>query len=130
MYLRVKLIDRDRGAQRFLWRGEDRNREPDIYENTSLIFGSKSSPCSAIYVKNKNAERFAEQKPEAVRSIIKNSYMDDYLASGMSADKMRQQVCDVIFINSEANFQMHGWASNYPSVVADVKEENKLLEQA
>ncbi|XP_046621080.1 uncharacterized protein LOC124305548 [Neodiprion virginianus] len=81
MYLRVKVIERDRGAQRFFWRGADRVRKPDVWENTGLIFGSKSSPCSAIYVKNNNAETFAKEKPEAARSIVKNSYMDDYLAS-------------------------------------------------
>ncbi|XP_058809946.1 uncharacterized protein LOC131675118 [Phymastichus coffea] len=125
MYLRIKLIERDRGAQRFLWRGANRSCEPSVWENVSLIFGSKSSPCSAIYVKNKNAERFALEKPEAVRSIIKNSYMDDYLASGKSAEEMRERVRNVIAINREANFNMHGWASNDPNVINDVHDDYK-----
>ena len=30
MFLRVKVIEEDRGAQRFLWRGENRDKEPDV----------------------------------------------------------------------------------------------------
>ncbi|XP_058803796.1 uncharacterized protein LOC131671423 [Phymastichus coffea] len=126
MYLRVKIIESDRGAQRFLWRNKDRNREPDIYENTSLFFGSKSSPCSAIYVKNLNAERFANWKPEAAASIKRNSYMDDFLVSGKYVNEMRKQIRDVIAINSEASLEMHGWASNDSRVVEDVRRENQL----
>ena len=126
MFLRVSLIERDRRAQRFLWRGADRDREADEYENTSLIFGSKSSPCSAIYIKNKNAERFVDVKPEAAQSIVTNSYMDDYLASGETVDEMKQRIRDVIAINREAEFHMHGWASNESRVVEDVCFENKL----
>ncbi|XP_058789847.1 uncharacterized protein LOC131663444 [Phymastichus coffea] len=126
MYLRISVVERDRGAQRFLWRGVDRNREPDVYENTSLVFGSKSSPCSAIYIKNKNAEIFAKEKPEPAHHIVKSSYMDDFLASGTSVEQMQRLVNDVIRINSNANFNMHGWASNDDRVVDQVCEEKKL----
>ena len=76
MFLRVKVKENDRGAQRFLWRGRDRDRPPAVYEMTCLIFGAKSSPCSAIYIKNRNASRFAQSKPDAAASIKSSSYMD------------------------------------------------------
>lgn len=44
MFLRVKLREEDRDAQRFLWRGEDRNKPPEEFRMSTLLFGSKASP--------------------------------------------------------------------------------------
>ncbi|XP_054015870.1 uncharacterized protein LOC128896528, partial [Hylaeus anthracinus] len=60
MFLRVKMRENDRNAQTFLCRGSDRSGKPDEYQMTCLVFGAKSSPCSAMFVKNKNAETFTE----------------------------------------------------------------------
>ena len=128
MYLRINVIERDRGAQRFLYRGSDRSREPDECENLTLIFGSISSPATAIYVKNKNAKKFAgiTRLALAARSIKENTYMDDFLYSGKSVLEVKQMVKDVSFINGEANFIMHGWASNEDQIVEEVRDKNKL----
>ncbi|XP_076660155.1 uncharacterized protein LOC143363463 [Halictus rubicundus] len=112
MFLRVKVRQEDRGAQRFLWRGKARDVEPHVYEMTSLIFGAKSSPCSAMYIKDENAKSFANQYPGAAKSIIKNSYMDDFLASRATVQEAACLVRDVEKINVNANFEMHGWVSN------------------
>ncbi|XP_076648090.1 uncharacterized protein LOC143356360 [Halictus rubicundus] len=112
MFLRVKVRQEDRGAQRFLWRGNARDVEPHVYEMTSLIFGAKSSPCSAMYIKDENAKSFANQYPGAAKSIIKNSYMDDFLASRATVQEAACLVRDVEKINVNANFEMHGWVSN------------------
>lgn len=119
MFLRVKMTEKDRGAQRFLWRGRSREIEPEEYEMTCLIFGSKSSPTSAIHAKNKNAESFKDQMPIAAESIIDNSYMDDYLASRRTVKEATELTRDVIKINSKAGFQMHGWSSNNAEVMKE-----------
>lgn len=69
MFLQVKIRDQDQWAQKFLWRGMDREREPETYVMSSMIFGSTSSPCSANYVMNKNATEYETQYPEAVKAI-------------------------------------------------------------
>ena len=130
MFLRVKVIEKDRGAQRFLWRGKNREKEPEIYEMASLIFGAKSSPCNAIFVKNKNAERFSKSNPDASLSVIRNSYMDDYLASRKTEHEAEKLINDVIKINAEANFEMYGWASNAPQVLKNISNvKNSVNEQ-
>ncbi|XP_058803620.1 uncharacterized protein LOC131671301 [Phymastichus coffea] len=126
MYLPIKVREKDRADQHLLYRGADCHREPDEYQMTCFIFGSKSSLCSALYVKNKNVEQYATVKPEAAKSLVRNYYMDDYLTSGKSVAAMRKLVNDVIFINKEANFEMHGLASNVPEIVRDVRKENLL----
>ena len=110
MFLRVKIREKDRGAQRFLWRGS-------IYEMTTLIFGSTASPCSAQYVKNTNAKCFLKQKPRASKSIEDDSYMDDYLKSCATEEEAIELVNDVTKINKAGGFEMHGWASNCATVV-------------
>ncbi|KAL7304764.1 hypothetical protein TKK_0002995 [Trichogramma kaykai] len=81
MFLKVKVREHDWNAQRFLWRGRDRGSEPKEFVMTSLLFGGKSSPCEAIFVKNKNARELSTKYPEAAESIVRNSYVDDYLDS-------------------------------------------------
>ena len=120
MYLRINVRVEDRGAQRFFWRGRDRKREPEIYEMTCLVFGAKSSPCSAIYVKDANAAEFITSKSTAVNSIKSNFYMDDYLASVKSIKEANRLVRDVVEINARANFLMYGWASNQPRALAEI----------
>ena len=67
MFLRVKVRKQDRSAQRFLWRGGSRDKEPAVFEMQSLIFGATSSPSSAIYVKDENAKQFSESRMMARR---------------------------------------------------------------
>ncbi|XP_058798326.1 uncharacterized protein LOC131668288 [Phymastichus coffea] len=116
MFLRVKIIEHDK-AIRYLYRGRDRHREPDEFECTCLIFGAASSPTSAIFIKNKNAQRYAKSKPLAVQGIIDDSYMDDLISSQKSDSTAVEFIQGVIKINSEAGFQMHGWASNKSEVI-------------
>lgn len=87
MFMRIEIIEQDRDAQRFLWRGKDRNREPDEYRMRVLLFGATSSPSTAIYVKNINASKFAPIYPIASKKIIHNCYMDDYLDSFSSKEE-------------------------------------------
>ena len=102
IFLKVK-IKKDRDAQRFLWRGKDRESEPDEYVMTSMLFGAKSSPCTALYIKNKNAVGFSDRYPDTANSIINNCYMDDYLDSCETAEEASERVKQVIEINSRVN---------------------------
>lgn len=122
MYLRVKVIEKDRGALRFLWRGDDRLKNPDEWEMTCIIFGANSSPTSALYVKDENAKTFAKTKPDASISVVRNSYMDDYLSSKPTCAQAEVLINDVRDINLAANFVMHSWASNHPQVLKGVTE--------
>lgn len=122
MFLRVKVCTEDQGAQRFLWRNNDRNRDPDEYVMSSLIFGSKASPTSALFVKNKNAEDFKKSMPEAVWSIQNSSYVDDFLDSFETQNIAIKTVKDIEVINSKGGFEMHTWISNDKEVATEVNQ--------
>lgn len=124
MFLRVHMRTEDQDAQRFLWRGRDRTSPPKIYKMLTLLFGSKCSPCSAIYVKNKNAERFRKSHPRAVEAIIKRTYFDDFLQSVDSLEEAHYLKKMVTEINSKAGFKMHGWTSNHASLRAESQVES------
>ena len=48
--------------------------------------------------------------------------MDDFLDSCKTLSDARERVCQVKLINSTANWVMHGWASNEPSVLKVLNE--------
>ncbi|GBP53947.1 hypothetical protein EVAR_96625_1 [Eumeta japonica] len=54
---------------------------------TRVIFGAELSPCTAVNVKNANAEKHRESFPAAVIGIIQNHYMDDYLQSFLATEE-------------------------------------------
>lgn len=46
MFQRVDIIEEDRSAQLFSWRGMQRNENPDVHCMEMIIFGAISSPSS------------------------------------------------------------------------------------
>ncbi|XP_043478502.1 uncharacterized protein LOC122508900 [Leptopilina heterotoma] len=124
MFLRIKVREEDQHAQRFLWREMDRKNPPKEYMMSSLIFGSKLAPCSAIYIKNKNATEFVDVMPSAASAIIDNSYMDDFIHSVDSDTEAINIINQVSEINSNAGFQMHEWSSNSSKVLSFIKQNN------
>ncbi|XP_021966036.1 uncharacterized protein LOC110861240 [Folsomia candida] len=101
MFHRAKVKHDDAQAQRFLWRGSDRTRPPDILEMGVLIFGATCSPTCAQEAKNKNAAEFQQQFPHAAKKRF---------------DEVRA-------IHAAGGFNLRNWLSNSPEVVAHVPEE-------
>ncbi|KAJ8706805.1 hypothetical protein PYW07_012883 [Mythimna separata] len=125
MFLRVKVREDDRDSLRFLWRGSRRTGKPEEYRMSSIIFGAASSPATAIYVMNKNAEEFKKTHPKAVKAINRNHYMDDYLQSFASTAEAKKISKEVRDIHARANFHLKGWASNNLAVLSEVEDTNK-----
>ncbi|KAL0859420.1 hypothetical protein ABMA27_010599 [Loxostege sticticalis] len=125
MFMQVKIREEDRDALRYLWRGENREQQPTEYRMTSLIFGATSSPATAIYVKNINAEKYKLTHPAAYEAIVKNHYVDDYLQSFKNleeAKKISQKVRD---IQKEAHYDLKKWTSNCTELIAMLDENNE-----
>lgn len=118
MFMQVKIREQDRDALRYLWRGEARgDAEVTEYRMTSLIFGATSSPTTAIYVKNANAEEHKHQHPDAYRAIVNNHYVDDYLQSFPTEEEAIQTATDVRDIHRRAHYELRQWASNSATVL-------------
>jgi hypothetical protein len=77
MFNQVQIRDGDTFAQCFLWRNMDTSIEPNVFQKKPMLFGTKSSPFLAQFVKNTNAEAHQMDFSEAARAIIDNHYVDD-----------------------------------------------------
>ncbi|XP_074040766.1 uncharacterized protein [Leptinotarsa decemlineata] len=116
MFLQVKVRPEDCSAQRILWRGKDRRIEPDTYEIVVVFFGSTCGPCLAQKAKNRNAEDFREEFPEAATAIIQQHYMDDYLGSADTLEESISLIKDVIHVHKAGGFVICNWITNHEKI--------------
>lgn len=122
MFLQIKVREEDRDSLRYLWRGEDKEAKPQEYRMSSVIFGAASSPATAIFVKNLNAEKHRERHPEAADAIVRNHYMDDYLQSFWNKKEACKTITDVQAVHKKAGFHLRQWASNEGTILRRVAE--------
>lgn len=94
MYHQIRIRSDDKQAQRFLFRSNPMD-VPQVYVMDVATFGATCSPCSAQFVKNLNAEHYAEEYPEAVTAIVKQHYVDDYYDSVDSVEEAIQRAKEV-----------------------------------
>ncbi|XP_062551469.1 uncharacterized protein LOC134216626 [Armigeres subalbatus] len=117
MFHQVKMNEEDQQSQRFLFQDDKEAVEPDEYVMTVMTFGATCSPCSAHFVINENADRFAEDFPAAAEAVRKNHYVDDMLVSVNSEAEALQLAKDVLFIHQQGGFKMRSWISNSSTVM-------------
>lgn len=123
MFHRVKVRKEDAQSQRFLWRGMDRSRDPDILEMGVLIFGAACSPSCAQEAKNRNAEDYKEEFPAAHEAIVRRHYVDDYLDSCDTPEEAIKMFHDVHHVQAKGSFNLCNWLSNSEEMMAAIPEE-------
>ncbi|XP_058828010.1 uncharacterized protein LOC131687931 [Topomyia yanbarensis] len=116
MFLRILIREEDKWSQCFVWRSCPSD-EVQIYTINVAMFGATSSPCTAQFVKNKNALEYAESYPRAVNAIIYNHYVDDFLDSVNSVEEAVQLVKQVQFIHAAVGFEFGKIMSNSQEVL-------------
>ncbi|XP_062714275.1 uncharacterized protein LOC134291033 [Aedes albopictus] len=125
MYHQLKIRKEDCQAQRFLYRS-DPSQKPDVFVMDVATFGSTCSPCSANFVKNKNALEWKEEYPEASAAVIENHYVDDYLDSRDTEQDLAILASDVRQIQAEAGFELRNWRSNSRKVLQSLGEDSAI----
>ncbi|XP_058446466.1 uncharacterized protein LOC131427358 [Malaya genurostris] len=123
MFHQVQIRSDDRQAQRFLWRN-NQNDKPEIYVMDVATFGSTCSPCTAQYVKNRNATDYEKEYPEAAVAIRENHYVDDFLDSRDTEEEMVKIALDVKQVHSKGGFNIRNWLSNSEYVLRRLGEKN------
>ncbi|XP_062713978.1 uncharacterized protein LOC134290794 [Aedes albopictus] len=126
MFHQIQIRPQDRQAHRFLWRDE-RGETSKQYVMDVATFGSTCSPSSAQYIKNRNAEEWSEQYPEAAVAIIECHYVDDYLDSLDCEEEAVQLALDVKTVHAKAGFDMRNWLSNSELVVQRVGDPGQQV---
>ncbi|XP_049300487.1 uncharacterized protein LOC125774271 [Anopheles funestus] len=118
MFFQVRMKPADQRSQLFFWDdGSSPNRPPNIYAVSVMTFGAACSPGSAHYVKNINADRFAERFPRASQCIKYEHYVDDMLSSVETEEEAVTLAEDVKHVHAQGGFEIRNWLSNSREVV-------------
>lgn len=123
MYHQLRIRAEDKQAQRFVFRASA-TEKPQIYVMDVATFGATSSPCSAQFVKNLNAEQFAQEFPEAAAAIVQRHYVDDYYDSLDTVEEAVQRANEVKKIHSRGGFHIRNWVSNSAAVLKALGEKS------
>ncbi|XP_043241080.1 uncharacterized protein LOC122391342 [Amphibalanus amphitrite] len=129
MFLQVAVRAEDQPALRFLWRGLEVHRPPDIYQMDRVIFGARSSPASASYVLNKTAEEKCSESAAglaAAATVRGNFYMDDLATSGKDIWAAKEMVSEVSALVSKGGFCLRKWLSNSREVLAGIPTDDRV----
>ena len=124
MFAQVIMAKEDRKYHRFLWRGLDLTRPPEVHEAVRLMFGA--SPYMAQYVLRQHAKDHQEEYPTAVAIILLQMHMDDVLTSLETDDetlKVRDQLIDLL---GKPGFKIRRWCSNKPKVLEDIPLDDRV----
>ncbi|XP_037040280.1 uncharacterized protein LOC119077203 [Bradysia coprophila] len=124
MYHQIQIIEQDQGVQRFLWRNGDSTKKPEVYVMLVSTFGAACAPCTAQFVKNKNANEYQQQFPAAVAVITQNTYVDDLLDCCHSVEDAIKLAKDVKHINLQGGFETKNFLSNSKEVLKSIGERN------
>ncbi|XP_049300541.1 uncharacterized protein LOC125774305 [Anopheles funestus] len=118
MFFQVRMNPADQRSQLVFWDdGSKRNGEPSVYAVSVMTFGAACSPAGAHFVKNLNAERFADRFPRAAECIKFEHYVDDMLASVETVEEAVTLAEDVRYVHSQGGFEIRNWLSNAKEVV-------------
>lgn len=123
MFHQVVIREQDRCSQRILFRGMNRDKQPDVYEMNVMIFGAVSSPSQAQFVKNQNAERLEVKYPGILRAIRDQHYVDDYVDYATTVEEANTRINNVIEAHMEGGFKLLKFLSNSPEVIAKIPQE-------
>ncbi|XP_070066938.1 uncharacterized protein [Drosophila virilis] len=129
MFHQVKVRLEDQPAQKFLWRDGDSSRFPESFVVQVMTFDASCSPALANYVKNRNAERFVAEHPDAVKAICKNTFVDDWLQSVDTGAVVIQIAETVKMIHASGGFEMRRWTSNSKQVIQALEDDCEELDK-
>lgn len=127
MFCHVRLKPDDCRYHRYLWRGLDTTRPPDVYEMNCLVFGDKSSPCEANYAVMRTTEDNKETWPAAAAAVKRDIFVDDFYTSCESnaeAVSFREQVTSLM---AKGWFPMRKWLSSSPELLATIPEAERAI---
>ena len=99
-----------------LWFDNLQDRNIIFYRFTRVIFGSAPSPYILRSALQKHIGQYAEQNPETVADLLKNTYVDDIQSGGDDIEKLSKFKAEATEIMKEGGFRLHKWHCNMPKI--------------
>ena len=114
-FLRIRLREEDRDAQRLLSHGDLVKRNIEEFRFTRVIYGSGPSPFILNTSFQKHVEPFKEEFPEATEALSEYTYVDD-VQSGGDFSNESVKLKEESTIMGAGGFELHKWHSNIPEL--------------
>ena len=92
-----------------------------MYQYTRHIFGAKDSPTCANYALQRTARDNAKFYPEAAKAVFDNFYMDNYLESVKSPEKVINRSKDLVHLLPLGGFKLTKFVGNEPKVMVSFR---------
>ena len=128
MYLRIGISPEDQIYHRFLWRGCEHFRKPDVFEFDRVVFGVNLSPFQAQYVLRQHAKKFQGDYPIAAETILHSTYMDDSMDSIRNEERAIELYTQLARLLSAAGMYARKWLSNSARVLEQVPLQDRKSE--
>ena len=127
LYLPIRITAEDRSYFRLLWRDQEIDRRPDVYEFERVVFGDTSSPFRAQFVAQENARRHKESYPLAAETVEQSTYMDDSFDSTQTEEEAIELYEQLNGLWKLAGMEPRKWVSNSYSVLEKIPSEKRAV---
>jgi hypothetical protein len=126
MYRQIQLDKEDRKYQRILWR-RDPSHPVQVYELNTVTYGIASSSYLATRCIQQLALEEGSNNPEAQRSIMQDTYVDDLLIGAKTVREARALRDNIVAILDRGCFPLNKWASNCPELLPTLSENEVMV---
>ncbi|XP_055543239.1 uncharacterized protein LOC129728803 [Wyeomyia smithii] len=126
MFRQIEINAADRPLQSILWR-TDSSKKAETYELTTVTYGTRPAPFLATRTLKQLAMDERTHFPLAARDVEQDVYMDDVLTgvdNEETALNLRMQLEEML---QKGGFRLRKWASNCPSALQGMSEDNLAL---
>jgi hypothetical protein len=126
MYRQIQLDKEDRKYQRILWR-RDPSHPVQVYELNTVTYGMASSSYLATRCIQQVALEEGSNNPEAQRSIMQDTYVDDLLTGAKTVREARALRDNIVAILGRGCFPLNKWASNCHELLPTLSENEVMV---
>jgi hypothetical protein len=116
MFPRFKIPPIDRPLHRFWWQGQ-------VYEFSSLIFGTVAAPFMANFGVLHLAKTYAKEYPHILDAVKRGIYVDDLSISLDTKEEARKYIDDFITVYEPHDLPFRQWSSNIAEVVEHLPKD-------
>lgn len=95
----------------------------------TVTYGLKGSTYLATRCLVELANRYKDEYPLAAKVIISNTYVDDILSGADNLEEINLLKVQLVKLLQIANFKLHNWCSNYPSILEDIPQQDKYFDE-
>jgi hypothetical protein len=109
MYNSICVEELEQHCHRFLWRGMDLSRSPDVYSILRVNMGDKPAGAISTEAVYSTAEMFHGEYPRVSVLLKTSTYVDDVVDSVTDLESAQTLATDTNYVLNQAGFQIKHW---------------------